>query len=74
MGDALVRKYDSTGEELWFRQFGSPGDDSGSSVAIDEEGEVYVAGHTHGAMPGQTHSGKQDAFVVRLTQYRPRRD
>ncbi len=68
MGDALLRKYDATGQELWTRQFGSPQDDSGSSVAVDREGNVYVAGDTQGAMPGQTYSGTRDAFVVQLTQ------
>ena len=68
MGDALLRKYDPFGEELWTLQFGSPQHDSGSSVAVDREGNVYVAGRTQGAMPGQTYSGMQDAFVVKLTQ------
>ena len=68
IGDALLRKYNTKGEELWTRQFGSPQDDSGFSVAVDREGNVYVAGRTLGAMPGQTHSGTQDAFVVQLTQ------
>ena len=67
MGDALLRKYDPAGKELWTRQFGSPQDDSGIGVAVDREGNVYVAGQTQGAMPGQTYSGTQDAFVARLT-------
>ena len=68
LGDALLRKYDPTGEELWTRQFGSPQDDLGFSVAVDREGGVYVAGYTQGAMPGQSYSGMRDAFVIRLTQ------
>ena len=68
VGDAILRKYDPTGEELWTRQFGSPQDDLGFGVAVDREGSVYVAGFTQGAMPGQTYSGMQDAFVVQLTQ------
>ena len=68
MGDVLLRKYDSAGEELWTRRFGSPQHDSGNSVTIDQGGHVYVAGQTQGAMPGQTYSGMQDAFVVQLTQ------
>ena len=68
MGDALLRKYDPAGEELWTRQFGSPQHDSGNGVAVDGEGNVYVAGRTQGAMPGQTYSGMQDGFVVQLTQ------
>ena len=68
MGDALLRKYDPAGEELWTRQFGSSQHDSGNGVAVDGEGNVYVAGRTQGAMPGQAYSGMQDAFVMQLTQ------
>lgn len=68
MGDAILRKYDPSGEELWTRQFGSPQHDSGSSVAVNQAGNVYVVGLTQGAMSGQTYSGMEDAFVVKLTQ------
>jgi hypothetical protein len=33
------------------------------SVGIDASGNVYVAGHTDGALPGQTSAGGIDAFV-----------
>ena len=69
--DAFLRKYGTGGEEVWTRQFGSPQDDLGFSVAVDREGHVYVAGFTQGAMPGQTYSGMRDAFVVRLTPNPP---
>ena len=67
-GDALLRKYEPAGEELWTRRFGSPQHDSAISVAADRVGNVYVGGHTQGAMRGQAYSGMQDAFVLRLTQ------
>jgi hypothetical protein len=64
-GDAFVRKYDGSGAELWTRQFGSSSDDTAESVSVDENGNVYVAGITHGSLPGQTSSGEADAFVQR---------
>jgi len=61
--DAYVRKYDGAGSELWTMQFGTSTDDIAFSVAVDISGNIYVAGTTGGALPGQTSSGGYDAFV-----------
>jgi len=42
--DAFVRAYDSSGNELWTRQFGAEGGDFALDVAVDEEGSAYVVG------------------------------
>jgi len=47
----------------WIRQFGSPGEDTAYGVALDTDGNVYVAGDTDGALPGQTETGPQDAYI-----------
>jgi len=60
--DAFVRKYDTAGNELWTRQFGSPVGDNATGVAVDTTG-VYVTGFTIGALPGQTNLGSNDVFV-----------
>jgi hypothetical protein len=66
LSDAFVRKYDRAGNELWTRQFGTPGSDFVAGVAADAGG-VYVAGNTQGALPGQVAAGGQaDAFVRKL--------
>lgn len=63
LADAFVRKYDLDGNELWTRQFGTPGYD----VAHDVEASgPYVAGRTDGAFPGQSSAGGTDAFLARL--------
>jgi len=64
--NAFLRKYDSSGSELWTRQFGTSGSDRASDVAVDSSGNVYVAGYTDNALPGQTSSGDVDAFVVKF--------
>jgi hypothetical protein len=60
--DAFVRKYDSLGNEIWTRQFGTSSTDYVWGVAVDASG-VYVSGHTVGTLAGQASAGKADAFV-----------
>lgn len=62
--DGYVRKYDSWGNLVWTRQFGTSGWDMAYSASADFSGNVYVAGWTEGALPGGGgFSGGQDAFV-----------
>ena len=61
--DSFVRKYDSSGNELWTRQFGSDAFDFAQAAAVDDEGSLYVGGWTNGALPGKTHLGQGDAFI-----------
>lgn len=63
LDDAFVRGYDASGNELWTRQFGTSGWDRAQSVAVDADGNIYVAGYTDNVFPGQTSSGSGDAFV-----------
>jgi hypothetical protein len=60
--DAFVRKYDSAGNEIWTRQFGTRNFDYALGISVDGSG-VYVAGYTFGTLPGQTSQGGEDAFV-----------
>lgn len=53
--DAFVRKYDSNGNLLWTRQFGTIHHDSATDVAVDGAGNVFVVGYTTGVLhPGGT--------------------
>jgi uncharacterized delta-60 repeat protein len=61
--DAFVRKYDSGGNSLWFRQYGSAGDDSGTYVTSDGA-HVHTALTTTGTFQGQVSSGGRDVAVV----------
>jgi len=63
--DAFVAKYDADGKELWTHQFGTVDDDAAYAIAVDGEGNVYMAGSTEGTLPGQTNAGGEDAFVVK---------
>ena len=62
MIDAFVCKLDADGNELWIRQFGTTSHDFAYAITAVSSG-IYVAGYTNGALPGQTYSGENDAFV-----------
>lgn len=66
--DAFIRKYDSSGKELWDYQFGTGSRDIAYSVAIDSSGGIYAAGSTEGAFPGQQYPSNTDAFLIKIVQ------
>lgn len=65
--DTVLRRYDSSGNVVWTRQFGTSGWDFPRGGAIDSEGNVYVSGTTEGTFPGQTSAGGRDAFLRKYT-------
>lgn len=64
--DAFLRKYDSTGADLWTHQFGSSDTDFGTSVSVDANGNAFVAGYTAGTLPGQTSAGEADLYLLKV--------
>jgi hypothetical protein len=64
--DFFVTKYDSSGLKQYTRQLGVTGKEtSGSSVATDANGNVFVAGSTNGGLDGNTLTGTGDFFVTK---------
>lgn len=59
--DAFVVKYNSDGQRLWTRQFGSARADSVWAVTTDPAGSVYVAGHRRQA------DNSWDTYVTKLS-------
>ncbi len=72
--DAFVTKFSPAGELVWSTYLGGSGADSGSSIALDPDGSVYVGGTTGSAdfplkNPFITQGpprGVTDSFLVKL--------
>jgi hypothetical protein len=62
--DAFITKFDSFGNQVWLRQFGTTRNDAGDDVATDRLGNIYVAGQTWGDLAG-ANAGPYDAFVAK---------
>ncbi|HCJ67495.1 MAG TPA: hypothetical protein DHV62_09325, partial [Elusimicrobia bacterium] len=66
--DVFLVKYDSSGNKIWTKQFGTASDDRGRGVANDSYGNIYITGCTAGGLDGNTNAGSYDIF---LTKYVP---
>jgi hypothetical protein len=59
----FLRKYDTSGTEVWTRQFEGEAQQSAGLATADDAGNVYFAGFIDGTLPGQTHVGAEDGFL-----------
>ncbi|MBI4929152.1 MAG: T9SS type A sorting domain-containing protein [Bacteroidetes bacterium] len=71
--DAMLIKFDSSGNRLWATYYGGTGDDQGYAVTTDASDNVYITGYTSGANGIATAGGFQntsgggnDAFVAKF--------
>jgi len=64
--DTFLIKFDSSGNQVWSRQFGTADHDDGLGVTVDISGNVYVSGDTNGSFSGFANQGESDAFVVKF--------
>ena len=68
--DVFVLKLDVNGNYLWAKSFGGSTNDSGQSVAVDDQGSVYVTGDFGETVDFDivelTSNGEYDVFVLKL--------
>jgi hypothetical protein len=64
--DGYVAAYDPAGIEIWSLQLGTPEVDWADSVAVADDGTVFVSGSTTGSFEGFTNRGSTDNFVARI--------
>ncbi|HTZ40664.1 MAG TPA: SBBP repeat-containing protein [Syntrophales bacterium] len=68
--DIIVAKFDKSLNKLWSSQYGTAGKDVAYGLAVDAEGNIYVAGETGSpggpGLDGQSYMGASDMFLTRL--------
>jgi sugar lactone lactonase YvrE len=64
--DAWFAKYDSSGNQILIKQFGSNGDDFANDIAVDTAGNIYLTGETNGAFEGSKSNTDDDAWLVKF--------
>jgi PEP-CTERM motif/Beta-propeller repeat len=65
--DAMWVKYDSEGNLRWFEQFGTPGDDALTGIAVDLFGRVYISGNNF-YTKNDYYLADGNAFIARYDQ------
>jgi len=63
--DGFVSKYDSTGNAIWTKQFGTSEDDRINWLTLDQTGNIYVTGYTKGIV-NEKNFGKEDIIVAKF--------
>ena len=63
--DNFLSKFDSGGQMLWTRQWGTTSDDTANGMALDQEGNIFVVGQTYGKL-GSTSFGNGDMFLTKI--------
>lgn len=64
--DGYVLHYRSNGAVSFVQRLSTMSADIISALAVDQSDNVFVAGYTYGAFPGQLSAGKADGFVAKL--------
>lgn len=64
--DGYIMRYRSNGAVAWVQRLATMSADIVACLAVDDAENVYVAGYTYGAFPGQASAGKADAYVAKL--------
>ena len=62
--DTFVIKYDTNGNQQWIKQLGTSEDEFPQQIAVDNLGNLYVAGKTKGSLGG-TYAGNTDAWIAK---------
>ncbi|MCP4132334.1 MAG: hypothetical protein GY754_15285 [bacterium] len=63
--DTFLTAFNSSGDNLRTRQFGSSADDEPLAMTIDKDNNVYISGRTEGVLEGSTNPGGYDIFLVK---------
>ncbi|MFM6122779.1 MAG: beta strand repeat-containing protein [Sphaerospermopsis kisseleviana] len=62
--DSYIAKYNTSGTQLWVRQFGTNSTDEAVGLNLDNQGNIYVSGRTYGSFPTYTNQGGSDGYIA----------
>ena len=72
--DSFVAKFDNTGKNIWASYLGGSGEDYCSNIAIDEQNNIYLHGHTNSynfPLKGNSYqrnlAGSFDSFLSKIS-------
>jgi hypothetical protein len=63
--DVFIYQFNSDGSKKSIKQWGSDANDGGVSLAVGNDGSIYVAGETMGNLDGNTNVGLDDNFLTK---------
>ncbi|MCP4133894.1 MAG: hypothetical protein GY754_23190 [bacterium] len=63
--DTFLAAFNSSGDNLWTRQFGSSTNDEPHGMTIDKDNNVYICGRTEGVLEGSTNPGSYDVYLAK---------
>ncbi len=66
--DIYLSKFTSNGDKQWISLLGTSETDVGNSISIGDDDSIYVTGYTEGDLNGQSNSGGNDAFLIKLAE------
>lgn len=64
--DLFLTKFGANGAWRWTRQRGSDQYDAGIAIALDKNGNIFVAGNTEGSFDGASGQGDSDIFLMKF--------
>ena len=67
--DAFLTKWNADGTKAWTKQWGTSSADYGYSIAVDNSGNIFVAGATLGSLDGNTNPSEGETADIFLTKW-----
>jgi len=64
--DIFLCKTDSSGKQLWIKQWGTKHRENVNGVTVGKQGFIYVAGSTNGNLDLNKNAGGYDIFLTKL--------
>jgi len=65
--DVFVSKFDTNGNEIWTKQYGTSSADGGASLALSSNNEIYTLAQSSGNLDGYTSLGLSDLYISKFS-------